>query len=462
MTQHAKGTGRREFLGRMLLAGGAAALGAGGLGTLARLASAGDRPATDERFYVFAYFSGGWDVLLGLDPRDPAVFDADNVSATRIQPAYELQRAPGLALVRPSESAVPEMVFGPYIGELAAHWERLAVIRGMSMDTLTHEVGRRRFLTGRPPSGLLARGASGSAWLAAQFPEGALVPNLSVGVESFNPDLPVEVSAVRVSNAADLVALLRRADPTLDPALDPLVSMRLAEEAACARSYGSPTLRAAESSRLRLRAVLEADVQSLFNFGAATPEMDALRARYGFTTDFGSPEAQAALAAQAISSGVSRVVTLQASSGLDTHFEDWQTDHGARQRRGFDAVAKLATHLAELPYKDTGESLLDRTTIVGFSEFMRTPLVNARGGRDHWLTNSCFALGGRVRGNSVIGASSDVGMSPQAVDLATGRVSEGGEVIRPEHILRTLLVDAGLTDDGADLRVPPIPALLRA
>jgi uncharacterized protein (DUF1501 family) len=445
----------------MFLAGGAAALGAGGLGTLARLARAGDRPEADERFYVFAYFSGGWDVLLGLDPRDPAVFDGDSVAATRIQPAYELQRARDLALVRPSPDAAEEMVFGPYIGGLAAHWERLAVVRGMSMDTLTHEVGRRRFLTGRPPSGLLARGASGSAWLASQFPDGALMPNLSVGVESFNPDLPVEVSAVRVSNAADLVALLRRADPTLDPALDPLVALRLGDDAACARAYGSPTLRAAESSRLRLRAVLEADAQALFNFGASTPEMQALRARYGFTTDLGSPEAQAALAAQAISSGVSRVVTLQATGGLDTHFDDWQTEQGPRQQRGFDAIAKLATHLAELPYKDTGESFLDRTTIVGFSEFMRTPLLNARGGRDHWLTNSCFALGGKIRGNTVIGASSDVGMSPQAVDLATGRVDAGGEVIRPEHILRTLLVDAGLTDDGADLRVPPIPALLR-
>ena len=26
---------------------------------------------TRERYYIFCYFSGGWDILVGLDPRDP-------------------------------------------------------------------------------------------------------------------------------------------------------------------------------------------------------------------------------------------------------------------------------------------------------------------------------------------------------------------------------------------------------
>ena len=40
------------------------------------------------------------------------------------------------------------MTFGPYLGDLLGHASKLAVVRGISMDTLTHEVGRRRFLTG--------------------------------------------------------------------------------------------------------------------------------------------------------------------------------------------------------------------------------------------------------------------------------------------------------------------------
>jgi uncharacterized protein (DUF1501 family) len=106
---------------------------------------------------------------------------------------------------------------------------------------------------------------------------------------------------------------------------------------------------------------------------------------------------------------------------------------------------------------------LDHTTIVGFSEFSRTPLINERGGRDHALTNACFLAGGNIRGGAVIGASSDVGLAPQAIDFDTGELratEDGGEVVRPEHILQTLFHDAGL-DHLADLRVNPIPALLR-
>ena len=56
-------------------------------------------------------------------------------------------------------------------------------------------------------------------------------------------------------------------------------------------------------------------------------------------------------------------------------------------------------------------------------------------------------------------------MAPQLVDVTTGRVTEdptAGQIIYPEHIWRTLLTDAGLEEDRADLRVGPIPALLRS
>ena len=52
-------------------------------------------------------------------------------------------------------------------------------------------------------------------------------------------------------------------------------------------------------------------------------------------------------------------------------------------------------------------------------------------------------------------------MSPQPVDLTTGEVSSDGEIILPEHVLRTLMVDAGITEDEDDLRVEPIAALMR-
>lgn len=461
--------GRRELLRRVLFAGGAAALGGAGLGTLARLARGQDEEPAEDRFYVFAYFNGGWDTLLGIDPRDPGVFTDDNVGVTRIQPGYGFQSA---AEFREPPALVPgtSILLGPAARPLDAVGDRLAVVRGMSMDTLTHEVGRRRFLTGKPPSGLLARGSAGSAWLASRFGGDRLIPNLTVRVESFNPELATEVSALRVSSSSDLVALLRRADPVMDPEIEDAIDALHHDEASCPRSLSSPILRASDSSHRRMRAVLEADVQALFDFSvdptsiadpALRAKMEQLHAHFALRGSGRRPaHEQAAIAGQALAHGVARVVTIQPNpTSLDTHFDDWEDAQGPRQRDAFEAIARLVEYLGSVEYGG-GESMLDRTTIVGFSEFMRTPLLNARGGRDHWLTNSAFLIGGNIRRGAVIGASSDAGMSPQAVDLETGAVDPGGEVIRPEHIWRTLLADAGLADDQADLRAPIIPALL--
>jgi hypothetical protein len=462
--------GRRSLLRRVLLAGGATVLGAGGLGTLAQLARGNDH-AVDDRFYVFAYFAGGWDTLLGIDPRDPGVFDEDAVGATRIQPGY-LQQAAAQFQAAPARVPGTEIVLGPAARPLDVAADRLTLVRGMSMETLTHEVGRRRFLTGKPPAGLQARGSAGSAWLASRL-EASLIPNLSVRVESFNPELPNDLSALRVTSSGDLVAILRRANPVLDPQVEAAIGALHQDQAECDRSLGSPILRASESARRRMRAVLDADLQSLFDFGVdpTTIEDPALRAKMALLHEHfqlagasgSSPQAQAAIAAQALANGVARVITIEAAGGLDTHFDDWNDEQGARQYQGFEAIAALVRYLRAVPYGTSGESMLDRTVIVGFSEFMRTPLLNARGGRDHWLTNSCFLIGGNVRGGQVIGASSDTGMQPQPVNLETGEVvsdPSAGEVIRPEHIWRTLLVDAGMEEDLADLRVGPIPALI--
>ena len=123
--------------------------------------------------------------------------------------------------------------------------------------------------------------------------------------------------------------------------------------------------------------------------------MDALRDRYNFNRVDNSPSVSAALAVQAITSGVSRCVTVGLVGGLDTHpGQAWQQTQGPRQEAGFNAVARMIDDLAERPYDHS--SWLDHTIIVGFSEFSRTPLLNLNGGRDHHITNSCFLAGGSV------------------------------------------------------------------
>jgi uncharacterized protein (DUF1501 family) len=168
------------------------------------------------------------------------------------------------------------------------------------------------------------------------------------------------------------------------------------------------------------------------------------------------------MAVTALTANISRVVSVRLASGLDTHFSEWLTDAGPFQLSAFDLVAKMAEDLAGREYTAAadGSSWLDHTTIVGFSEFSRGALLNAQSGRDHSLTNACFLLGGNVKpGPRVLGASTDVGLAPSRTNLTTGLSDEGGDVLRPEHVIRALLTDAGVTEDIADLRVDPLTAI---
>lgn len=459
---------RRDFLKMCLgAASGMAAFSA--LGPLARLARA-DTPNPKDRHYILVYFAGGWDILLGLDPRDPAKFTNGNLNATRIQPGYELLRTNAVATTRTPYSMAQNgplrvsrsgLVLGPHIGDLFNHADKLCVVRGISMDTLTHDSGRRRFLTGKPPSGIQARGSSGTAWLASRLGADDPIPNLSVRVESFNVELPDYASAVTVDSVSDLVTALRPGQPPLGGDLDRQLDSFLRAAATCSGARRSATWQSAEASRVRAHSLTSAGYDARFDFLANTPEMVKLRGQYGIGTDLTSPEAQAAMAGRAITAGISRVAAYVANTdSLDTHYQTWTTNQGAAQERGFNTVARLIEDLQATEYKGTGTSWLDHTTIIGFSEFSRTAMLNDSTGRDHALTNACFLAGAGIKGGTAVGASSDVGMTPQAVNLTTGAVDPGGEIPHPEHVWQALFHEVGIGAE-ADLRVSPLTAILK-
>ena len=442
------GMGRRSFLKAVAATGAATSFSLWpNFSPLAHAQS--HHPDGPDRYYIFCYFPGGWDVLLSLDPRDPAVFTNGNLRTTQIQPGYELLQNTDGRLIEASG-----MTFGPHIGELARHADRLALIRGMSMDTLTHEVGMRRFLTGKAPSGLQARGSSAATWLAGHFGGQEPIPNLAVQVESYNRELPNYATALSANSVSDLLRSLRPAEPTIGFRVMQQINARLRDAALCPRGRNSKLWQSAEASRVKAQEMVLGGYGDAFDFRANTPQMEALRGRFGFNRNqTNTPEVRGAMAVQAITTGISRCVSLSVCGGLDTHFDEWENVQGQNQEQGFRVVSRIIDELSARPYGDTGESWLDRTVIVGFSEFTRTPLINTRGGRDHALMNACFLAGGKVRGGTVIGRSSDVGMQPTTTNLFTGQFDEGGEVIRPEHVLQTLYDEVGV-GEAPDLRVP--------
>ncbi len=481
MTTHVKhGLSRRAFLQGGLAVGAAAGVfGAAGLLSGLGRAASGGVEGIPARHYVFCYFGGGWDILLGLDPRDPAVFTNGNASTTLIQPGYELATTLSAPVIDPLGDGT--MRLGPFMGELARHASRLCVVRGLNMDTLTHEVGRRRFLTGRPPSGLIARGSSADTWLTSVVGGDEAIPNLTIGVESFNFDRPTFATALAARGLDDLLRVLGPAAGSLPTSVEERIDALIARASGCPEGARSPLVRRAEEARSDARAMVQQRLDARFDLRSNTPAMQAVRTRFGLSTSatsLGSANARAARAGLALTGGISRAGSFAPTASRDTHFDNWQVDHGPRLADGYTAVARLMDHLLATPYPDgSGDSWLDRTVIVGFSEFSRTPLLNAQGGRDHWLLNACFLAGGNIAGGRVVGASSNRGMNPVPVDLVTGRaftqdaagmfaaeeIPGVREIIRPEHILQALYHEVGLRNEmtGPELRVKPLMAIFR-
>lgn len=444
---------RRDFLKMAALGAAAAALPDP---LLLRAARAAER---HDRYLVVCYFEGGWDLMLGLDPRDPADYPEATMRETGIQPAYD--RLPPQFSRAPIDAGPFRL--GPAAGdELAALSADYSLVRGINMATLTHEVGRRYFITGRAPSGLQARGNSVATLGCGQLGADRPVPHLSHSIENYNVDQPAFAGPMSVAAVGHVQYILQE-DLGLPTELPPNVKGALGaywrRRQSCAPEAAAGGSRAAAlytENRARAREVVTSALHRQFQFDA--PELAPVRAHYGLVGgQLETPYGRAALAAQALKVGLSRVVSLSLSMALDTHDQTWASDHPVRLGDGLTALARLITDLqaSEAP---GGGSLWSKTTLIAFSEFGRTPRINDRNGRDHSLTNAALIAGAGIRGGQVVGRTSDVGMGPELVDLTTGQPDEGGASLQPEHVMSTLLLAAGL--DASSLRSEPLPALL--
>lgn len=449
--------------------------GAFGLAAVAGPARAQSATIDPDRQFLFLYFGGGWDQTQALDPRPPAL-DA-NREQTGIEMGWEdLPPSFPRAIVQPVGSTIG---FGPSIGALAGHYGKLCVVRGLSMDTLTHEVGYRYFLTGKPPSGLTPRGSSMGSLIVDQL--AAAVParvrplaNFTLDLDSYYTGERIEAQAFRGSAKSTLAvgASFRR---TLLPGAAPstLGDMVLAAAAqgdnqllahrrlpSCDALHvdGKGALAAVRKAQGKNETMFASPLLTEFDLSVPTTFLKSLRYGPNGPPQAGTPGLAAFFARQALVSGLANVVSATIQDDLDTHTSVHGVRHATRLKAGFDAVASLVSDLEETDHPTRAGKMLDHTTIVIFSEFSRTARLNAARGRDHSLTNACVLLGAGIRGNRVIGASSDLGMQPQPVNLSTGTVEAGGQVIKPSHVLATVLEAAGY--ERASLLEQPLAAAL--
>lgn len=416
--------------------------------------SPSDQSSSPCKYAIFCYFEGGWDSLLALDPRDAMVFDDQHLNETLIQPAYHL-----LPPQFPRNQVNAGSFFlGPCATPLLPYANDLTLIKGIDMGTLTHDVGKRYLITGQAPLGLSARGSSLSSIITYHLGDQGLVPNLAHHVESYNDQLPAFTTALSIGGVDQLKYLLKdqlgvpnQLPLEVKGALEDLKIRQLRYAQAYHQTHSNDlnakdrdwltneTLKYLES-RTKVRHLINSHLADSFDFSSASQM--ALRNQYQLNTQaLESPYGRAALASQALKKGLSKVVSVSLSEGLDTHDQSWATQHSIKLWEGFDALGKLIEDLKNTEAPEGG-SLLDHTAIIAFSEFSRTPLLNIRSGRDHHFNNQLLIIAPGIQ-KGVWGQSSDLGMAPQLFD-ETGKASPNGKALRPGDIAKTILKIMGV------------------
>ncbi|MCX4239200.1 DUF1501 domain-containing protein [Paraliomyxa miuraensis] len=427
--------GRRSFL-----------QGLGASAFLLPFAGAGwadqEEPRPAQR-YVGLYCNGAWDVLLGPDPRDPAKsYTGIDLGTNALASAH---REP-----IPVMMAGEEVLWGPTMASLVPHADVLTLFRGVNMNTVAHAAGRAYVNTFLPPSGVVPKGDSmGTRMAAAGDYDDLILPNVSVGMPTFNQSFPADVTGVRLSLATEMRDLLQ---PLSDAPLsdETLAALRAAQdevEGCVHDQYGTRPVDELRIARDRMRQLLSDGYTSAFDLAADSE----LITRYGITNPNAAtaPSVVAATVWRLLETGLSRTVTAQLQAGFDTHGPEWATLQPARQVAAFDALAALLTDLRQ------DDPQLQDTTVVVFSEFARTPKINGRGGRDHHFASSVLVFGGGLR-RGVCGATLEETLGLVAIDPITGRPDPAGKVLLPEDIGATIAAAAGLPT--TPFRVEPLDA----
>ncbi len=474
-----QGIERRAML-KLIGFGGATLMVSDVLPAFAEETDCGEEPY-EGKFVIYATFDGGWDQLLTTDPRD-ATDPAYGPSQT-IDPAYDVIRVSdqgegsidatmtltnGTGLYQPEGSNI---TVGPAMYTLAReHWQDLCIVRGLDMGTLTHAVGKRYFLTGKFPRGLQANGSSMTTATAAQLTNASPLPNLVVGMESYNEDLPAWSSGMVIANPSDILGVLAPLSEPLSGLTGATVAGYLSEWSCMDhRLNGDGVVTNYYDSALKAEDLTSGCYAEYFNF--VNPEsgsaVDLALTKFGITARGGAavsamaaPSGQAFLAAQAITNGVAQCVSVRMANGIDHHDDDWESDHGPAVREGMDGLAILISHLKET-LDHNGAPFWDRTVLVVSSDFARTPKRNSRGGRDHHLSSSCILAGAGIEGNQVIGGTDET-YTRELIDPATGAVG-GDLVIRPPDVHATILSALGLSYEHLSNQDPTlIPAIIKS
>lgn len=422
--------------------------GAGALGALAgnplTHALAAEPTAATDDFFVFVHCAGGWDVTLWSDPRTEATSIVDPPS-TEFVDSDALRLWQDATLDANAKTFAPivrgNLRFGPAIGDLAAFADRLTLVNGVAMNTVSHPDGTAYAATGRHLAGGRSVASSADVCLADALGTSQLFPSVSfrypsayVGSMHDPRALPLRVDAV-----GTIARSLARANTTTNAADRDAVNVLLSQEALSLRaaSHGTTAANGYAVQVETLRKMFGGSLGPLFdvtalkaaNFSAAT-----YAGRFQ-----GATAVNVSFAIEAMKRNLVRSVALTCG-GFDTHGTNYRT-HGQNLQETFDLVAGLLRAIDQAPHPTRlGAKLADHVHVLVTSDFCRTPGINATGGRDHYPNNTALIISPKFRGGTTFGSTRTSDLLPQNA----GTFSDGVRPVGPPDVLATLLQAAGV------------------
>ncbi|MCC6492466.1 MAG: DUF1501 domain-containing protein [Pirellulales bacterium] len=323
-------------------------------------------------------------------------------------------------------TAAPGLRFSEHLPKLAAHAERLAVVRSLSTKEGDHDRGTHLVRTGHPPMGPVAYPSIACALAQELAPPDlslpayvSVAPPQQLSPAAFGPGFlgPRYAPAVVGQQASQgrRFADLKLDDLELPAGVSQLQAARrmklwhALEDRFLAQRSDAP-FEAHHALYRKAADLMRPEVRAAFDL---SQEPDDVRSKYG-PGMFGQG---CLLARRLVERGVPLVEVALGAGGLgwDTH----QDNFTQVLRLSEELDAGWATLMTELQDR----SLLDSTTILWIGEFGRTPSINQMSGRDHFPTAwSCVFAGGGVAGGQAWGRTSPDGMSVEENKVAIGDV----------------------------------------
>ncbi len=392
-------------------------------------------------FFVLVNAGGGWDPVYLCDPkpRGPVnrLYDAPaSVGNLKYAPIpiddASLQLEPGNSALLMSNQQFFEK-YGP----------QLTVLNGIDMATNNHDGGSRATWSGRLAEGFPSFGAIVAATRA---PESSLAYISSGGYDATEGLIPLtRMSSI---DALRRVAYPNQMDPNnaeteLYHSNATAARIRKAQEARLAASLAQQRLPRVKTAMNELMLARTSD--DVLKDLVLPAELATLP---GYQLgDLQSMMQQCQLAVAAFKAGMAVAVNLNLG-GFDTH-----GNHDVDQVR---QIAKLLKGVDFLMAEAEAAGIAGDLVVMMGSDFARGPGYNGDNeyaGKDHWSITSAMLMGRGIGAGRVVGATTD-DQRALAVDPGSLALKDGGTVLTPETIHRSLRTLAGVADGEPAKRYP--------